>query len=374
MPNTDSIRRSPLDAEHEAAGGKMVAFAGWRLPVRYKGVIDEHRAVRSAAGLFDVSHMGEVAVAGADAQAFLQFATPNDVGALEVGEAHYSSLLTDRGTYVDDLLVYRLQDDDFFLVVNAANTAKDLEHLMDLASREFGDSDLEVRDVSNSFALLAVQGPEALGILASLCDAKALESLGYYRFFRGEVAGRKALVSRTGYTGEDGFELYLDPQHAGALWRSILEAGRGAGLVPAGLGARDTLRTEAGMALYGHEIDDETNPYEARLGWTIKLDKGEFCGRPALVAAQAEGPSRKLVGFEITGRGIAREGCAVWEDGRPVGSVTSGTFSPTLDKAIGMAYVSSDSVKLGREMEIEVRGRRLSAVQVRLPFYKRKTA
>ncbi len=369
MANEDSPRRSPLDAEHEAAGAKMVEFAGWRMPVRYQGVIDEHRAVRSAAGLFDVSHMGEFRVTGGDAVSFLQYATPNDVVALEIGEVHYTSLLTDRGTYIDDLLVYRLGVEEYLLVVNAANTAKDLGHLRALAAAQFGGAEVEIEDVTDSFALLALQGPNAQSILAGLCDAP-LANLGYYRCLRTDVGGREALVSRTGYTGEDGFELYVDPEHACGIWRDLMSAG--GGLVAAGLGARDTLRTEAAMALYGHEIDAATNPYEARLAWTIKLKKGEFVGREALVEIKSTGPVRKLIGFEIAGRGIARDACAVLVDGAPAGSVTSGTFSPTLEKAIGMAYVPPTAAKVGREIEVEVRGRRLSAIQVKLPFYKRK--
>ena len=327
MPNEVSPRQSPLALEHEAAGAKMVPFAGWSMPVRYTGVMEEHRAVRSAAGLFDVSHMGEAIVSGAQAEAFLQVATPNDVGALELGEAHYTSFLTDRATYVDDLLVYRLAEQEYLLVINAANTDGDLEHLRRLAELRFAGSDLVIRDESASFALLALQGPEAEGILAPLCD-EDVASLGYYRFQWAQVAGHRTLVSRTGYTGEDGFELYVPPEHAGELWRELMSQGSDRGLVPAGLGARDTLRTEAGMALYGHEIDETTNPYEARLGWTIKLDKGDFVGRDALVAAKAEGLKRRLIGFEVVGRGIAREGCEIKDRGEAVGSVTSGTFSP----------------------------------------------
>jgi aminomethyltransferase len=371
MPDLDSIRRSPLDAEHEAAGGKMVPFAGWRMPVSYAGVIDEHRAVRSAAGLFDVSHMGEAIVSGEHAEAFLQFATPNDVAKLELGQAHYSALLTEAGTYLDDLLVYRLESDEFLLVVNAANTARDLGHLHAIAKREFGGgSGVSIREETESFALLALQGPKAASLLAPLVD-EPLDTLGYYRCRWARVGGRRVFLARTGYTGEDGFEIFVDAEAAAELWRELMVAGRSYGLIPAGLGARDTLRTEAAMALYGHEIDQTTTPYEARLGWTIKLDKGPFVGREALIEAKSKGPARKLVGFEISGRGIAREGYSALINGTVVGAVTSGTFSPTLEKAVGMAYVPSELAKIGTEMEIERRGRRLPAVQVKLPFYKR---
>lgn len=356
----------------------MVPFAGWRMPVSYAGVIDEHRAVRSTAGLFDVSHMGEAIVAGERAEAFLQFATPNDVAKLEPGQAHYSSLLTEAGTYIDDLLVYRLASEEFLLVVNAANTATDLEYLRAVAQREFGSggnggdsADLAIREVTDSFALLALQGPRAASLLAPLAD-EALDTLGYYRCTWARVADKKVFLARTGYTGEDGFEIFVDAEEACELWRELMAAGGSYGLVPAGLGARDTLRTEAAMALYGHEIDDTTTPFEARLGWTIKLDKGPFVGRDALIEAKSKKPARKLVGFEITGRGIAREGYSVLIDGASVGAVTSGTFSPTLEKAIGMAYVPSEFAQIGREIEIERRGRTLPAVQVKLPFYKRE--
>ncbi|MCP4203309.1 MAG: glycine cleavage system aminomethyltransferase GcvT [bacterium] len=373
MTEPDSLRRSPLDAEHRAAGAKMAPFAGWSMPVSYTGVMEEHRAVRSTAGLFDVSHMGEVIVAGGQAEAFLQLATPNDVGKLEPGQAHYSSLLTEAGTYIDDLLIYRLAAEEFLLVINAANAEKDLEHLHAVARREFGDgADLSIRDATDSFALLALQGPRAAALLTPLAD-EPLDTLGYYRCRWSCVAGRKVFLARTGYTGEDGFEIFVDAEAAGGLWRELMTAGRSHSLAPAGLGARDTLRTEAAMALYGHEIDDTTTPFEARLGWTIKLDKGPFVGRDALIEAKSRGPARKLVGFEITGRGIARQGYSVFVNGASVGTVTSGTFSPTLEKAIGMAYVPSELARVGREMEIERRGRRLSAVQVKLPFYKRET-
>ncbi len=354
----------------------MVAFAGWRMPVSYAGILEEHRAVRSAAGLFDVSHMGEAIVSGEQAEAFLEFLTPNDIARLEPGQAHYSSLLTESGTYIDDVLVYRMEPKEFLVVVNAANSAKDFEHMRAIAEREFGfgaSSDLSIRDVSDSWALLALQGPKAASLLAPLVGGEPLDTLGYYRCRWTRVADREVFLARTGYTGEDGFEIFAEAAEAPDLWRELIVAGAHHGLVPAGLGARDTLRTEAAMALYGHEIDDTTTPFEARLGWTIKLDKGPFIGRDALVEAKSKGSARKLVGFEITGRGIAREGYSVLVDGASVGRVTSGTFSPTLEKAIGMAYVPSELAGIGRELEIDRRGRRLAAVQVKLPFYKRET-
>jgi len=373
-PAAGPLRRTPLHAQHVAAGGRLVPFAGWEMPVQYAGVIDEHRAVRRAAGLFDVSHMGEIRVRGAGAEAFLQHLTPNDVARLPVGRAHYSALLTERGTYLDDLLCYHLGDGDFLLVVNAANREADLawvEERADAWRAGGGRAGFEVRDVSDDYALLALQGPRAREILDPLTPAD-LSAIRYYGFATCRIGHQiPALVSRTGYTGEDGFELYVDPDHAPGLWEMLLEVGEGAGLRPAGLGARDTLRLEAAMALYGHELDRETTPYEAGLGWVVKLDKGDFVGREALARQREEGIGRKLAGFEVEGRGIAREGHRVLVDGQAVGRVTSGTWSPTFEKALGMAYVPPALAAPGTTIEIEVRGRRLAAETVELPFYRR---
>ena len=383
------LRRTPLYECHLEQGARMVPFAGWEMPVQYAGVIDEHRAVRGAAGLFDVSHMGEAAVRGAGAEAFLQWLTPNDVAQLVPGRAHYSGLLTDRGTYVDDLLIYRLAADDFMVVVNAANAERDLAWIREHrdawrapsaphappappARREPSpEPTLDIADESDSYALLALQGPRALAILEPLASA-GVSGLRYYGFLRGEVAGAPAIISRTGYTGEDGFELYLEPAAAPAVWRRLLAAGAPHGLVPAGLGARDTLRLEAAMALYGHEIDERTTPLEAGLSWVVKLGKGDFLGRAALAEQSAKGVARTLVGFTVQDRGIARQGHAVLADGEPVGEVTSGTFSPTLGKAIGMAYVPKALAAPGTPLAVDVRGRQLAAVVVELPFYRRK--
>ncbi len=359
-------RRTPLYDRHLAAGARMVDFAGWEMPVQYAGVIDEHRAVRTAAGLFDVSHMGELRVAGTGAEAYVQSLTPNDVAKLAPGRIHYSAFLTPDGTYVDDLLVYRLAADEFMIVVNASNAAADFEW----ARSHRPASGVVLEDASDRYALIALQGPAAVGILQPL-TATDLKSIRYYGFARGEVAGRPALLSRTGYTGEDGFELYLDPADAPAIWDRLLEAGAPKGLVPAGLGARDTLRLEASMALYGHEIDRTTTPWDAGLDWVVKLDKGDFVGRAALAAARERGPERRLVGFEVEGRGIARQGHALQSGGRPVGAVTSGTFSPTFEKALGMAYVEAALAAPGTAVEIDVRGRAVPARIVPMPFYER---
>lgn len=361
------LKTTPLNECHREAGARLVDFAGWEMPVQYSGVIEEHRAVRGAAGLFDVSHMGEISVQGSGAEAFLQHLTPNDVSKLEPGRAHYSGLLTEQGTYLDDLLVYRLGEEEFLMVVNAANREKDFEWVASHAAKAVA---VEVEDVSDRWALLALQGPRALGILGPLASID-LDSVRYYGFARGEVDGTPAILSRTGYTGEDGYELYLDPEAAPGVWRKLLVAGEAAGLVPAGLGARDTLRLEAGMALYGHELDETTTPLEARLGWTVKLDKGDFIGRDALLAQKELGTSRKLVGFEVDGRRIAREGHPVVDGGETVGRVTSGTWSPTFEKPLGMAYVPGEHAEEGSEITLDVRGREVPARVVKLPFYRR---
>jgi len=378
MASDDSqgpLQRTPLYELHREAGAKLVPFAGWEMPVQYAGVIDEHRAVRSAAGLFDVSHMGEFRVRGAGAEAFLQRLTPNDVAKLPVGRAHYSGLLTEQGTYVDDLLCYHLGDQDYLLVVNAANVEGDLAWVERHAG-EWNDGlrgehgEVEVEDQSDDYALVAIQGPQAVGIVAGLAESRVSE-VRYYGFTECKVGRIPALVSRTGYTGEDGFELYVRPAHAAGLWEMLLDEGEAAGLVPAGLGARDTLRLEAAMALYGHELDRETTPWEAGLGWVVKLDQGDFVGRAALVAQKQAGVGRKLVGFEVEGRGIARQGHEIYDGETKIGAVTSGTFSPTFEKALGLAYVATGHGDPGHRLEIDVRGRRLAARVVATPFYKR---
>lgn len=365
---SERARRTPLYDEHVAAGGRIVAFAGWELPVRYSDVALEHRAVRTRAGLFDVSHMGEVRCSGAGAEAFLEHLTPNHVARLDIGRAHYSGLLNERGTYLDDILIYRLAEDDFMVVVNAGNAARDAAWIMDKAP-----ANCRVEDLSERYALLALQGPAALGILEPHTGV-ALGALRYYGFAQGQVLGKAAIVSRTGYTGEDGFELYLAPGDASHVWRGLLDAGGPQGLVPAGLGARDTLRLEAGMALYGHELDETRTPFDAGLGWVVKMDKGDFIGREALLVQKAAGPAVRLVGFEVEGRGIAREGARVWAQGEDVASVASGTFAPTLERAIGTAYVPVAHAVPGTKLGIEVRKRRLDARVVKMPFYRRPRA
>ena len=344
----------------------MVAFAGWDMPVQYSGVIEEHLAVRTRAGLFDVSHMGEVDVVGRDALPFLQRVTCNDVSRLSAGRIQYSGLTTPEGTFVDDLLVYKRGEDDYLLVINAGNTPKDVAWLREHA-RGF---DLRLSDVSEQWCQIALQGPRSPEILQPLVRAP-LGGLKYYGFEQTDVAGAPCIVSRTGYTGEDGFEIYGPVNEAEAIWHAIMRSGAPHGLIPAGLAARDTLRLEAKMALYGNDIDDTTTVLEADLGWILKLEKGEFLGREALARQKAEGLTRLLVGFETEGRAIARHGHQALAGGRPVGTVTSGTYAPFLKKNIGLAYLPIALTSPGSRFEIDIRGRREPAVVVPTPFYKR---
>jgi aminomethyltransferase len=345
----------------------MVPFAGWEMPVQYGGIIDEHRTVRSAVGLFDLSHMGEIGISGSEALAFARYAVVSDPGTLEPGQAQYSMLCTEEGGIIDDLIVYRTER-GYLLVCNAANHDAVLEHLEHLCGH--GDFDAQLDDRSDRTALIAPQGPRAAELLAGLTDL-ALDDLGYYRSLRGTVAGIDCLVARTGYTGEDGFELFVDARRATQLWDALMAAGQPLGLKPCGLGSRDTLRLEAGMPLYGNELDRDTNPYEANLGRVVKLDKGEFVGRAALAAVQATGPRRKLVGLVMADNAIARHGYPVQVEGAVVGTVTSGTASPTLGRPIAMAYLPANAASVGGEVEVVVRDRPHRAEQVKLPFYKR---
>jgi aminomethyltransferase len=371
MTTAEEPRRTALYDEHLAAGGRMVPFAGFLLPTHYTALAEEHTTVRTRAGLFDVSHMGEIVVRGSGAFDFIQQISCNDHSKLVVGRAQYTGLMYPEGTFVDDLLVHRTADDEYLLVVNAANSAKDFAHLSEIAA---GNADVEILDRSDEFAQLALQGPLAREILQPL-TAVALDEIKYYRFTRGEVAGHDSLIARTGYTGEDGFELYVAPDRAADIWRALIDGGRPAGLLPVGLGARDTLRLEAGMMLYGNDIDRTTTPYEAGLGWIVKLEKGDFIGRDVLERQQSEGITRRLVGFEMIDRGIARHGFPVRADddeGPQIGHVTSGTQLPTFGKAMGMAYLPIDATAVGEEFFVDIRGRAARARVVELPFYSRK--
>lgn len=346
----------------------MVPFGGWDMPVEYGGITAEHQAVRTAAGLFDVSHMGEIEIAGKNALTAVQHITSNDASKLQVSQIQYSALTTPEGTFVDDLLVYRFGPSHFLLVVNAGNIARDHAWIAEKVA-EVGDA--AVVNSSDRYALLAVQGPKARAILQSL-TAIDLSAIKYYWFAHGEIAGIRGTVSRTGYTGEDGFEIFVPPAMAGRLWEVLLEAGKPEGLIPCGLGARDTLRLEASMRLHGSDIDDTTSVLEADLGWIVGWDKDEFLGRDRLIAQRDGGVTRKIVGFEMAeDRAIARHGYPVYSGDRQVGVVTSGTQTPFLKKAIGMAYVPPDLTAPGTQIEVEIRGRRAKAIVVPMPFYKR---
>jgi aminomethyltransferase len=361
------MKHTPLFDQHTALGGRIIDFGGWALPVQYSGIIEEHEAVRGAAGLFDVSHMGEVTVKGSGALEFIQHLVTNDIGKAVDGQAVYSPMCYPDGGVVDDLIVCRLGAEDFLLVVNAANTDKDFAWI-----REHLSEGVEAENVSDRWAQLALQGPKAQAILQRLTDYP-LESIRFFRFVPNvRVAGVNALVSRSGYTGEDGFELYTAAQDAPVLWRALLDAGRGDGLLPCGLGARDTLRFEAALPLYGQEISAEISPLEAGLTRFVKLDKADFIGLDALKTQAEAGLARRLVGFEMVGRGIPRSHYAVAKDGRPVGFVTTGSFSPTLKKNLGLALVEADCAAEDGTLEIIIRDKPVEARIVPLPFYSKK--
>ena len=343
----------------------MVGFAGWEMPVQYAGVIEEHRAVRTHAGLFDVSHMGEIEVRGVDAVSFCQQVTANDVARLKPFQAQYNLILNDNGGVIDDVIVYRLESDHFLICVNAANSDKDFAWLRQQASGQ-----INVENVSSHYAQLALQGPLAEEILQPLTTLPLGELRSFY-FARGEVAGTRCLVARTGYTGEDGFELYCGPGDAETLWNRLFDGGRPLGLVAAGLGARDTLRLEKAYPLYGHELDDVTTPLEAGLEWVLKFSKGSFIGREVLLRQKQEGVRRKLVGLELIEPGIARSDYPLSKDGRSVGRVTSGTKSPSTGRSIALGYVAVDQSSVDNVLEVEIRGKKIRAKIVPLPFYRR---
>lgn len=359
------MKKTVLNQVHRDLGARMVEFGGWDMPVQYSGVIAEHLAVRSACGLFDVSHMGEIEVSGPAALDFLQYATLNDVSALVDGQVQYSAICYPDGGLVDDITLYRFGPEHFMLCVNAANSDKDFAWLQELAARRPGD--YELNDRSADYGQLALQGPKAATILSGLTSADLL-SLQVYHFCEANVAGMEMIVSRTGYTGEDGFELYCAQADAVPLWKSLMEAGEAYGLVPVGLGARDTLRLEKAYALYGHELSAEILPLEARLGWITKLEKGEFCGRDALMKAKESGIKRLLIGLRLTQPGVPREHYPVKFSGREVGVVTSGTMSPSLRQGIALALVDADAARSTDEFTVVIRGRELSAEKVKLPF------
>lgn len=362
------LKRTPLYEQHLALGARIVEFSGWEMPVQYSSILEEHEAVRTHAGLFDVSHMGEFKVEGTDALAFLQALVPNDVSRLALHQALYTQLCLPTGGVIDDLLIYHLAEQRYMLVVNAGNIEKDFAWVQKQANTF---PTVTVSDQSDTTALLALQGPAALSILQPLTQTE-LSSIRYYHCAAGAVDGIHCIISRTGYTGEDGFELYCAPVDVVKLWQKLLEAGKSQGLRPTGLGARDTLRLEAGMCLYGHELDEQTNPVEARLDWTLKLDKGDFIGRDALLTTKEQGPRRLLIGIEMVGRGIARGGYAIYDGEQQIGLLTSGAPGPTVHKNIGMGYVDASYAQVGRTVQIDIRGKRIDAAIVALPFYNRK--
>jgi aminomethyltransferase len=361
----EELKRTPLWDEHRGAGAKLVPFAGYDMPVQYRsGIIAEHQAVRKFAGLFDVSHMGEIEIKGPQALDLVQHVTTNDASKLAYGQAQYSVMCRPDGGAIDDCIVYRMKD-GYMIVVNASNRVKDRDWIAHHAQ----NFDCEAIDRSDEYALIAIQGPRAEKILAHLTNTK-LPQIEYYHFAEGKVADAPAIISRTGYTGEDGFELYIHAGDAVKIWRRLLEVGAADGLVPAGLGARDSLRLEMGYALYGNDLDEKRTPLEAGLGWVTKLDKGDFVGADALRKLKAAGVRQRLVGFVLKDRGFPRHGYEVRANGQGAGEVTSGTVSPSLEHGVGLAYVATESSKPGTAIEIVVRDKMIPAEVTRPPFYK----
>jgi aminomethyltransferase len=365
MNQPAALKITPLNAVHRRMKAKMVDFGGWDMPVLYSGILEEHHAVRNGVGLFDVSHMGEIEVRGPEALNLVDYISTNAASRLKVGQVHYSGLLYEHGGFVDDILVHKVDDDHFFICVNASNQEKDYDHIVLMNSMK-----ATVEDAGDRYAQLAVQGPKALDTLQKLTSTP-LAPIKYYHFVDGEVAGVWARIARTGYTGEDGFEIYIAPDESPAIWDKLLVAGAEFDIKPCGLGARNTLRLESKMALYGHEIGAAINPLEADLGWIVKFDKDDFVGKAALEKQKQDGLTRKLIGFEMTGRGIGRDGYEVWLDGKPAGFVTSGGPSPTLNKNIGLCYLPSGAAEAGRRIQIMIRNQPVDAITVPTPFYKR---
>ncbi len=361
------LKRTPFFDVHVALGAKMVPFGGYEMPVQYSGIIEEHKLVRSRVGVFDVSHMGEFEVRGRGALEFLQRVTTNDVAALVEGKVQYTTMCLESGGIVDDLLVYHLGD-HYLLVVNAANIETDLQWLQQHITK-----DVHIKNRSDEISLLAVQGPQSVTLLQRLTNVD-LSSIPYYHFVRGRLANVDMLISRTGYTGELGFELYFPPDPGPSIWQSIFDAGVSVGVGPVGLGARDTLRMEMGFCLYGQDIDTTTHPLEAGLGWLTKLDKGPFIGRDQILKAKQEGLKRKLVGFTIAGKAFPRTGYDIVVEGEKRGRVTSGTFSPTLEKGIGLGYVTVDQAKPGNRIDIDIRNRHTPAMVSTVPFLRKTRA
>jgi aminomethyltransferase len=362
------LKRTPLFDVHCSLKAKLVDFGGWNMPIQYSGILQEHHAVRNAVGLFDVSHMGEIEITGPEAAKQVDYVSTNNAAKMKTGQAHYSALLYEHGGFVDDILVHKLSDTHFFLCVNASNQEKDFEHI-----RGHTQFDSEVEFTSDDYAQLAIQGPKAAATLQKLTST-SLADIKYYWFTDGVVAGVPARIAHTGYTGEDGFEIYVPPEAAPQVWDDVLHAGEEFGIKPCGLGARNTLRLEAKMALYGHELTASTNPFEADLAWIIKMEKGDFVGRGSLEKSLQQGITRKLVGFEMKERGIARDGYEVWIDGAPAGWITSGGPSPTLNKNIGLCYLPVEKAVPGVRIQVIIRDTPVEGITVPTPFYKRAKA
>ncbi len=359
------LRKTPLYEEHKKLKARLVPFAGWEMPVQYSGVIQEHEAVRTKVGVFDVSHMGEFFISGKRAEEYLNRVTTNNVTKLEDGTCQYTLLCYENGTVVDDLILSRVSPTEYIAVVNAANLQKDLKWLMDQ-----NKEGVEIIDRSDEFAMLAIQGPNSEKLVSKIYNSD-FSSLKYYNFSQPEYHGAPSYVMRTGYTGESGFEVMVPVSKACELWQDVMTLGQEFGIQPVGLGARDTLRLEVAYSLYGHEISDQICPLEASLGWVIKLKKGDFIGREALQKVKDEGLKRKVVGFELTEPGIGRDGCDVYVGDQKIGYVTSGTFSPSLKKSIGLALIDISHVEIDKEIELDIRGRRKKAIIVKTPFYKK---
>ena len=361
---TTNLKTTPLLDLHKELGAKLVPFAGWNMPIQFAGVLSEHTCVRERVGLFDVSHMGEIEVKGKDAKKFLQFLLSNNVEKMFDGSILYSLMCYETGGVVDDLLAYRFSENHYFLCVNASNSDKDYDWI----ARHASSFNVNIKNTSSETSQLALQGPDAKSVLQSLCDI-SLDDLSYYNFRKGMVNNVESLISRTGYTGEDGFELYLSPEKVSEVFRSLMEQGRSYGIQPIGLGARDTLRIEMGYPLYGNEIDNNPTPLDAGLGWVIKFDKGEFLGRGSLLKQKEQGSlRRKLVGLKLLTRGVPRAHYQVFKNGESVGEVTSGTFSPTLNTGVGLCYVSSEYSDIGNHLDMKIRGQLVATEVIQLPF------
>ena len=361
---TTNLKATPLLGLHKELGAKLVPFVGWNMPIQFAGVLSEHICVRERVGLFDVSHMGEIEVKGKDAKKFLQFLLSNNVEKMFDGSILYSLMCYETGGVVDDLLAYRFSENHYFLCVNASNSDKDYDWI----ARHASSFNVNIKNISSETSQLALQGPDAKNVLQSLCDI-SLDDLSYYNFRRGMVNNVESLISRTGYTGEDGFELYLSPEKVSEVFRSLMEQGRSYGIQPIGLGARDTLRIEMGYPLYGNEIDNNPTPLDAGLGWVIKFDKGEFLGRGSLLKQKEQGSlRRKLVGLKLLTRGVPRAHYQVFKNGESVGEVTSGTFSPTLNTGVGLCYVSSEYSDIGNHLDMKIRDQLVATEVIQLPF------